>query len=201
MSKSFRVKNWSLVGVSHISPCQKSITCNRLVVMMGGVSRRGESREIGKPPTTAWLKKEEACILTCVPWTLKEGMWKAMLFFRLPAVFQWIHWVRLLNLIQNFQCRVTSISNNGRIPYSTFTAILCDDVIVYNPLVGQVHVYTQECSMINSEHYLYIAYSKLHVIVVLQWRQIVFLTRQVKNVCPFSCGAMANFWFLLSMHV
>jgi len=45
------------------------------------------------------------------------------------------------------------------------------DVIVYNPLVGQVHVYTfttQEWSMINSEHYLYIAYSKLHVIVALQ---------------------------------
>jgi len=42
------------------------------------------------------------------------------------------------------------------------------DVIVYNPLVGQVHVYTQEWSMINNEHYLYIAYSKLHVIVVLQ---------------------------------
>jgi hypothetical protein len=45
------------------------------------------------------------------------------------------------------------------------------DVIVYNPLVGQVHVYiftTQEWSMINSEHYLYIAYSKLHVIVAPQ---------------------------------
>jgi hypothetical protein len=45
------------------------------------------------------------------------------------------------------------------------------DVIVYNPLVGQVHVdtfTTQEWSMINSEHYLYIAYSKLHVIVALQ---------------------------------
>jgi len=42
------------------------------------------------------------------------------------------------------------------------------DVIIYNPLVGQVHVYTfttQEWSMINSEHYLYIACSKLHVTV------------------------------------
>jgi len=45
------------------------------------------------------------------------------------------------------------------------------DVIGYDPLVGQVHVYTfptQEWSMINSEHYLYIAYSKVHVIVALQ---------------------------------
>jgi hypothetical protein len=78
------------------------------------------------------------------------------------------------------------------------------EVIVYNPLVGQVHVSTfttQECSMINSQHYLYIAYGKLHVIVALQWRQNVFLTRQIKNVCPFSCGAMANFWFLPCMHV
>jgi len=41
---------------------------------------------------------------------------------------------------------------------------------------------------------------KLHVIVALQWRQNVFLTRQVKNICPFSCGAVANFWFLLCMH-
>jgi hypothetical protein len=70
------------------------------------------------------------------------------------------------------------------------------DVIVYNPLVRQVHVYiftTQEWSMINSEHYLYIPYSKLHVIVALQGRQNVFLTRQVENECPFSCGTMANF--------
>jgi hypothetical protein len=40
------------------------------------------------------------------------------------------------------------------------------DVIVYNPLVGQVHVYTfttQEWAMINSEHYLYIACSKLRI--------------------------------------
>jgi len=45
------------------------------------------------------------------------------------------------------------------------------DVIFYNPLVGQIHVdtfTTQEWSMINSEHCLYIAYSKLHVIVALQ---------------------------------
>jgi hypothetical protein len=126
MSKSFHVKNRFLVGVTHISPCQKSITCNRLVVVMGGVSWRGKSREIGKPPTTAQLKEEEACIRTCIPWTLKEGMWKAVHIFRLPAVFQWIHWIRLLNLIQNFQCRVTSIINNVCIPYINFTAILCE---------------------------------------------------------------------------
>jgi hypothetical protein len=45
-----------------------------------------------------------------------------------------------------------------------------------------------------------IAYSKLHLIVALQWKQNVFLTRQVKNICPFSYGAMATFWFLLCTH-
>jgi len=129
MSKPFCVKNRSLGRVTYISPYQKSIAYNRLVMVMGGVSWKGESWKIGKPLTTAWLKKEEACILTCIPWTLKEGMWKGVHIFKLPTVFQWIHWIPLLNLIQNFQCMVTSISNNGCIPYSTFTTILyewCD---------------------------------------------------------------------------
>ncbi len=62
------------------------------------------------------------------------------------------------------------------------------DVKVCNPLVGQVHVNsftTQEWSMINSEHYLYIAYSKLHIIVALQWSQNVLLTWQAKDKFHF----------------
>jgi hypothetical protein len=34
---SNKIFRW-LVGVGHISPCQKLIACNRLVVLMGGVS-------------------------------------------------------------------------------------------------------------------------------------------------------------------
>jgi hypothetical protein len=32
---------------------------------------------------------------------------KAVLVFKVPAVVQWIHWIGLMDLIQDFQCRVT----------------------------------------------------------------------------------------------
>jgi hypothetical protein len=32
---------------------------------------------------------------------------KAWLVFEVPAIVQWIHWIGLMDLIQDFQCRVT----------------------------------------------------------------------------------------------
>ncbi len=76
------------------------------------------------------------------------------------------------------------------------------DVMVCNPLVRQVHVYsfmTQEWFMINIEHYIYNAYSKLHIIVALHWSQKCASNLAIKDICPISYGDMANFSFLLCM--
>jgi hypothetical protein len=43
--------------------CQKPLACNRLVMVMGGVSWKGGSQELVKPMTITRLKMEDACIL------------------------------------------------------------------------------------------------------------------------------------------
>jgi hypothetical protein len=42
------------------SPSQQLIACNRLAVTRGVMSQRGESREVVRPITTAWLKMKNA---------------------------------------------------------------------------------------------------------------------------------------------
>jgi len=103
-------------------------------MVTGGVSWRGESRELAKLTLTARLKMKDTYILTRIPWTLKEGIWKAVHIFRLPAVFQWINWIGLNELHPKFP-----VNNNGHTPLSLQSYV--SDVIVYNPLVGHLHVY------------------------------------------------------------
>ncbi len=43
--------------------CQKSMTCNRSVVVMESVSWRGENPEVTKPMAITQLKMEDAYIL------------------------------------------------------------------------------------------------------------------------------------------
>ncbi len=74
--RSYRTSSWLKVDVK-IPPCPKSIaynrlviflcqkpmTCNRSIMVIGGVLRRGGRRKVNKPTTIAQHKMEDDCIL------------------------------------------------------------------------------------------------------------------------------------------
>jgi hypothetical protein len=47
-----------------ISSFQQSTVCNRLVMGMGGVSPKGESRKVARPTIITQFKMEDVCILS-----------------------------------------------------------------------------------------------------------------------------------------